>query len=1420
MPYNRVPKDITEVLFSGEETLRIREKLLAYGEGVVRDVFGLAREMVPYGTPLTIQFLNMSPVILERTDLETLTKTAALACSMAHADGRIAGVILRESPAVIDRIGFEGLRSVAAFSMAVAPFNRSYAARIVEESAPLADRLRKTGARQADILSVYRLAIRLAHDHWNLAWEWTQKSPDLMVAISAKDSPDAFAPYFAWAEKAVPFGASMTLAYLETAPGLIGRLGLTGAEPVWRCALTMALHHAGYATELLTKSTGIVDRLLIDRSPEQIESFFLRATELARTDAQLALKFAEASCKIDHRFKERDLDRLADTVTSIAEASRGAAVAFIDAAPALLKRTDLEGIEKIKAWGINLARTGGETSARFIFRSPDLFDRLGMDGLKMVADFSSSLSEESGAAAVQFLDKCPFILDGLLRHGDLALVSQVFHLGKRLIRYNARLALSLLDCSPALVALMGVSGLKRLGETARRLGTESWTTAVSLIEAAPRLIERAGFSGLERVAAVARHIARGNSYGAVSLLEKSPELMDRLLKHGDIEQALHLFELPIGSSPDNWRLATSFLDGSPEMIPRIGWDGLDRLFILMTQAAQCSGKMAKGLLDISSVVIDKMAFSGLEALAGFAAVLAAGDEEAAMDTVEKSLQLVDRLGYDGEDAIASRVYHLASSVARSSPRVAVRLLETSPALIHQVGLDGFGMIVTHVEAMARTDEAKALSFFASASPDFRDFMAGIPQGLELKDVKPVLAAYLKALLGRRVDIAGSPDVLTDGRRIYLPERIRDFQDNRDNFSLYKIAATRQEAHLEYGSYEFEGYLAGDLIRQITSRYGKEPSEKNESGLEHLIDLFPEPALAQDLFNLLEDFRIESILMREYPALGDEMVRMNRHMALKRRPPSKMANPKERTIEMAGQALMAHRTFDDPSDSAVPVLQRILERAHRLKSPGTDVYDTARAMTDAYIRIDETFRDPYRAVTPASPSSNQKAVSRNIGSFSRTSQQIRDRLRDHPTPPSNSRPNIPAAETQSDQAHGAAPTSSRPGMEQVTQRPHPKGPGQRNFRGAPGGGRTEESDAQPERGDTGEAGGVRAYDSEQEIERLLRAAYREDGVTPQEIEKRLEGMNLNDIHLLLLSLRTSLEKTTELQKEKGTSLYAEWGNDISDYRSNWTRIREQTHRGTSLDFYRETLDRYAGLLKKIRREFQMLKPEGVKRRKRLYDGDDIDLDAVVEFLVDRKAGLSPTEKYYSLVQRQERDIAVAFLVDMSHSTKGDTITKEKESLLLMSEALHEVGDAFAIYGFSGDNRDNVDFYRIKDFDDPYGQPVKKRISAIEDHFENRDGAAIRHTIGKLRRRTERTKLMILLSDGKPVDKDYSGAYAIEDTRMALKEAQQYGIKTFCITVDRAAADYLTRMYSHSRWTVIDDVTKLPEKITRIYRMLTA
>jgi uncharacterized protein YegL len=1392
-------------------------RLLPFGEETVLNVFGMASQVIPFGAPVAVRFLEISPVLISENDFETLTQTAALACSIASIDNRTAVCVLKESPAIIGRIGFEGLHRVAALGAAIARESWAHSISAIEESPGLIDKMMKAGADIPSVLAVYHLASVMARDNWNIALELVTNIPGITQRLANHGRTDLLAVLYDRAAQTTTFGARMAYTFLDTAPGLIDRLGQDGLEPVWQCALAMAADNPENAVVLLMKSPEIIDLLKTRFNDDQTESIFRLGHALSTVSSQVALRFITASVDLMERQDERGLQQIADMAGKMARVSNAAAVAFLDVAPILLDKIGMEGLSQICVLGMDIAGRSWETASRLLLKSPDLIDRIGIDGLKLIGDFASLLAHESWSAAASLLDKCPSIIDGLLKLGDPSLITQVCHLGGRILHYNARMAVSLLDRSPEIISLIGFEGLEKLEDLAHHTGTESWTTAVSLLETSPRIIERLGYDGLIVIADLARLVARQNSYGAVSLLEKSPDLIDRLLAREDRSFVLRVYGFAADAASSDWRLASTLLEESPALLSRIGTEGLEKLFALMIRTARNSGKIAKRLLDVSAAVIDKTGFEGLEILVECASVIAEKDWQTAIALIEKSPGLIDRLDHLGDRAIAVRVYGLAASVARTSPAAAVALLEKSPEFIQWVGLEGFGMIAAFVENTAKEDEEKALSFLTGHSPAFSDFMEGIPKGLELKTISHLLSTYLRALLGRRVEIAEAETVYTDGRKIYLPGRIKDFQDTEDNFKLYKVSATHQEAHLEYGSFEFDLSRIPDVVGEIAARCGDREENEDQSDIDRFANLFLEPDLARDLFNLLEDFRIEGILKREYPALGEDISAMNLHMTAKRRSPRKMTNPKQRTVEMIAQSLMAGKVFDHTDDPAIPILRGALSLSLPLSQTEADVHDAARVASRVYRMIDEAFREPYRPVKPLSKPLDQDMVSRNIGSFGKTSQQIQDRLQGRQSSqriPSGSR-----VESQSNDQSDTTPAQSRPESDHVALRPHRTGQDQQSFRGPSGGGKPEAGDAVPHQEETGSTDPSMKYDAPEKIERLLRALYQERGTTPREIERRLESMSANDVYLFMRSLEASLDKKTELQNEQGTSLYVEWGEDLQDYRQNWTRIREQTHAGTSLAFYRETTDQHAGLLKKIRREFQMLKPEGFTRLKRQYDGDDVDLDAVVEFMVDRKAGISPSEKNYTLIQKRRRDIAVAFLVDMSRSTRGSTIEREKESLIIMSEALYEVGDAFAIYGFSGDNRDNVDYYRIKDFDDHYDDRTKKRISAIEDHFENRDGTAIRHTVSKLRGRPERTKLMILLSDGKPVDKEYSGTYAIEDTRMALKEARHFGIKTFCITMDRAAAEYLPRMYSHSSWTVIDDVVKLPEKITRIYRMLT-
>jgi nitric oxide reductase NorD protein len=304
-------------------------------------------------------------------------------------------------------------------------------------------------------------------------------------------------------------------------------------------------------------------------------------------------------------------------------------------------------------------------------------------------------------------------------------------------------------------------------------------------------------------------------------------------------------------------------------------------------------------------------------------------------------------------------------------------------------------------------------------------------------------------------------------------------------------------------------------------------------------------------------------------------------------------------------------------------------------------------------------------------------------------------------------------------------------------------------------------------------------------------------------------------------------------------YDEWDRELTDHRLGWCRVVEKRVKHGDSSFVDETRERHKGVISSIRYQFQLLKPEDLQRATNELDGEEFDLNAVIDFVIDRRAagvgGGHQSERLYTKRLRRRRDVAVSFLLDQSSSTArtigrhplqpytrpGRRIIEiEKEGLVLMSEALEAVGDTYSINGFTSEGRRNVKFYVVKDFGEKYSDEVKQRIGGIAFQNNTRLGAAIRHATAKLAKQEARTRLLIVLSDGRPYDHDYGDArYAREDTREALRQAKNQGITPFCITIDRESEAELKDLYGEIGYTIIDDVLTLPERMPGIYRRLT-
>jgi Mg-chelatase subunit ChlD len=303
------------------------------------------------------------------------------------------------------------------------------------------------------------------------------------------------------------------------------------------------------------------------------------------------------------------------------------------------------------------------------------------------------------------------------------------------------------------------------------------------------------------------------------------------------------------------------------------------------------------------------------------------------------------------------------------------------------------------------------------------------------------------------------------------------------------------------------------------------------------------------------------------------------------------------------------------------------------------------------------------------------------------------------------------------------------------------------------------------------------------------------------------------------------------------VYDEWDFEIEDYRPHWCAVRETPLVGDEGGFFARTVLKYADLIPRLKSEFQRLRPRMYHQEKGLEDGEEIDLNAVVAAHVDRRNGASASSKLYMARQPTERDVAVLFLVDLSASTamrlreadaasatepQGPRVIELiKEAIVLLSVALEEIGDAYAIYGFSSSGRHEIGVSPVKTFKESFSAEVQGRIGALTPQGSTRMGAAVRHATRRLKEIGSRARLLVVLSDGYPEDEDYGKpvippVYGLRDTLVALREAERRGIQSFCLTVDKGGRDYLREMCPSSRYMVIDDIAALPTELPKIYQ----
>lgn len=313
--------------------------------------------------------------------------------------------------------------------------------------------------------------------------------------------------------------------------------------------------------------------------------------------------------------------------------------------------------------------------------------------------------------------------------------------------------------------------------------------------------------------------------------------------------------------------------------------------------------------------------------------------------------------------------------------------------------------------------------------------------------------------------------------------------------------------------------------------------------------------------------------------------------------------------------------------------------------------------------------------------------------------------------------------------------------------------------------------------------------------------------PEEVENDSEA-SPEDFEKAIKELEKTLEvlEKSEEEAEKGEESDYDFGSTEYPTTDKYVKVISH-HKATSnpevYEEYRKIVESDAHeLAKLIKRQFKT-KPGRVKRA----DHGDLNLMRYKDpnfrspLIFDKK---KPREKHCA---------AVMLLVDESGSMGGRRITNARLAAIMLAEAMAEAGIPCSVVGHSGDDRYNysVELEHYTTFKNASAD--RASLAMIEARCQNRDGPAIRWASSILKKRPERNKLMIVISDGQPAADRYYGEEAIFDTKAAIRDAKRLHNIVGVILEAGSSTDILKTMYGND-YVECTSSKNLKESIAKI------
>nr|WP_280271238.1 VWA domain-containing protein [Nocardia wallacei] len=286
---------------------------------------------------------------------------------------------------------------------------------------------------------------------------------------------------------------------------------------------------------------------------------------------------------------------------------------------------------------------------------------------------------------------------------------------------------------------------------------------------------------------------------------------------------------------------------------------------------------------------------------------------------------------------------------------------------------------------------------------------------------------------------------------------------------------------------------------------------------------------------------------------------------------------------------------------------------------------------------------------------------------------------------------------------------------------------------------------------------------------------------------------------------------------GGALYPEWDVHHQRYRPEWCRVIDFPFTADA-DIAAAGVPADDVLRRRLARVG--LGPKVLRGRP---DGDELDLEALIDLFVDLRSGYSPPEHVYREHRKLARDLGVLILLDASGSatdTDPDGLAvhdHQRRAAATLAVTLEELGDRVAVYAFRSQGRHAVHLPAIKTFGQRFSAVGRARLNQLEPSSYTRLGAGIRGAGEILKTQAgTRNRLLLVLSDGFPYDDGYEGRYAEADASKALEELRAEGVGCLCLSLGAGAdTEALERVFGSAGYAGATTLAELSPRMDELF-----